>query len=97
MIRTTSTSKRMESGLGTTNKNNMAKAILEFNLNEEQYEFEQAVNAGKFRSVLWDLDQFLRSKTKYASDDATEEQLAAYYELRDELHKLIEENNITLD
>lgn len=75
----------------------MPEAILKFDLNEEQYEFEQAVNAGKYRSVLWDLDQFLRSKTKYASDDATEEQIAAYYELRDELHKLMEESNITLD
>jgi len=75
----------------------MPEAILKFNLNEEQYEFEQAVNAGKYHSVLWDLDQFLRSKTKYASDDATEEQLAAYYALRDELHKLMEEYNITLD
>jgi len=75
----------------------MPKAILEFDLNEEQYEFEQAVNAGKFRSVLWDLDQLLRNKTKYAPDDTTEEQIAAYYELRDELHKLMEEHNITLD
>lgn len=75
----------------------MPEAILKFDLNEEQYEFEQAVNAGKYRSVLWDLDQFLRSKTKYASDDTTEEQLTAYYELRDELHKLMEENNVTLD
>jgi len=75
----------------------MSEAILKFNLPEEQYDFEQAINAGKYRTVLWDLDQFLRSKTKYASDDATEEQIAAYYELRDELHKLMEEHNVTLD
>ena len=75
----------------------MPKATLEFNLNEEQYEFEQAVNAGKYRSVLWDLDQFLRSKTKYASEDTTEQEIAAYHVLRDELHKLMEENNVTLD
>jgi len=75
----------------------MPKAILEFDLNEEQYEFEQAANAGKYRSVLWDLDQFLRNKTKYALDDVTKEQIEAYYELRDELHKLMEEHSITLD
>jgi hypothetical protein len=75
----------------------MPIATLTFNLDEEQYEFEQAANAGKFRSVLWDLDQFLRNKTKYASDDATKEQIEAYYELRDELHKLMDEHNITLD
>jgi len=75
----------------------MPIATLTFDLDEEQYEFEQAVNAGKFRSVLWDLDQFLRNKTKYASDDVTKEQIEAYYALRDELHKLIDEHNITLD
>jgi hypothetical protein len=75
----------------------MSKAILEFNLPEDQYDFEQAVNASKYRTILWDLDQFLRNKTKYASDETTEEQLTAYYELRDELHKLMEEHNVTLD
>jgi len=75
----------------------MSKAILEFTLPDDQYDFEQAVNAGKYRSVLWDLDQFLRAKTKYASDDTTKEQIEAYYTLRDELHRLMEENNITLD
>jgi len=75
----------------------MSKATLTFDLPEEQYDFEQAVNAGKFRTVLWDLDQFLRNKTKYASNDTTEEQLTAYYALRDELHKLMDEHNITLD
>lgn len=75
----------------------MPRVTIEFNLPEEQYEFEQAVNAGKFRTVLWELDQFLRSKTKYADDNATEEQIAAYYELRDELHRLMGEDNVTLD
>jgi hypothetical protein len=73
------------------------EAILKFNLPDDQYDFDQAVNAGKYRSVLWDLDQFLRKHTKYASDDATKEQIEAYYALRDELHKLMDENNVTLD
>lgn len=75
----------------------MPIATLTFNIPDEQPEFEEATNAGKYRSTLWDLDQFLRNKTKYASDDVTEEQIAAYYELRDELHRLMQENNITLD
>jgi len=75
----------------------MPKAILEFDLNEDQYEFEQAVNASKYRSVLWDLDQFLRNITKYPSDDMKEDQLTPYYALREELHKLMDEYNITLD
>ena len=77
----------------------MPKAILEYNLDlpEDLEEFELANNARKFHSILWDLDQFLRRKAKYASDNTTEEQIAAYYELRDELYKLMDEHNITLD
>jgi hypothetical protein len=75
----------------------MAKAILEFNLPEEQVEFEQAVNASKYSSVLWDLDQLLRNKTKYASDDVTKEQLEAMYMVRDELWKILNEYNLDLN
>ena len=47
----------------------MAKAILEFNLPEDNQEFLLATSGLKFWSVLWELDQSLRSKTKYAPDD----------------------------
>jgi len=45
------------------------KAILEFNLPDDQQDFDLATSGLKFWSVLWDLDQSLRAKTKYASDD----------------------------
>lgn len=45
----------------------MAKAKLEFNLPEEQVEFELACKAGDMNSVLYSLDQELRSHLKYAT------------------------------
>jgi hypothetical protein len=75
----------------------MPKITVEYNLPEEQDEFETANNASKYYSVLWDLDQYLRNITKYASNDTTEDQLTAYYALRDEFHKLMVEHNVTLD
>jgi hypothetical protein len=45
------------------------KAVLEFNLPDDQQDFDLAVSGMKFWSVLYDLDQSLRTKTKYASDD----------------------------
>ena len=59
----------------------MPRAILEFNLPEEQFEFDQASNASKYCTALWELEQFLRDKTKHAPDSVTKEQLNAYHEL----------------
>ncbi len=75
----------------------MSKAILEFNLPEEQLEFEQAVNASKYSSVLWDLDQYLRGQVKYPAEKTHEEFIDAMAKVRDELWKLLDEHNITLD
>jgi hypothetical protein len=49
------------------------EAILKFNLPEERPEFELAVDASKWYSVCWDMDQYLRSQTKYAPDDMPDE------------------------
>ena len=73
------------------------KAILEFNLPDDQQDFELANNAMKFWSVLYELDQDLRSKTKYASDDLPQDKYDAYQEVRDMLHELMSNNNISLD
>jgi hypothetical protein len=72
------------------------KAILEYELPEDQIEFDLATSASKIHSVLWDLDQWLRSKTKYAPDGTSEGELKAYYACRDQLRELINENNINL-
>ena len=75
----------------------MPKATLEYNLPEEQDEFELAANAGKYYSVLWDIDQYMRNKVKYASDDTPELYREAIQMVRDELWKLLNENNIDLN
>jgi hypothetical protein len=73
------------------------KAILEFNLPDDQQDFELATKGLKFWSILWDLDQSLRSKTKYASDDLPQDKYDAYQEIRDELRELMSENMISFD
>jgi hypothetical protein len=73
------------------------KAILEFNLPDDQQDFELATKGLKFWSILWDLDQSLRSKTKYASDDLPQDKYDAYQEIRNELHELMSENMISFD
>jgi hypothetical protein len=45
------------------------KAILEFNLNEDDnIEFEYAIRGTDLAAILWDFDQELRRRYKYGSE-----------------------------
>jgi len=73
------------------------KAILEFNLPDDQQDFDLATKGLKFWNILWELDQSLRSKTKYAPDDLPQDKYDAYQEIREELRELMSNNNISFD
>jgi hypothetical protein len=69
------------------------KAKLEFDLPEEQVEFNLAINGSNWSFVAWKLDQELRGKIKY-SEDITEEQRDIYQEVRSLLHEVMVEQNV---
>jgi hypothetical protein len=71
------------------------KAILEFSLPEEEDEHSLAVNARKYYTVLWDIDQQLRNKIKYSN--ASDDTIAAYEETRDLLWELLNDKGLDLD
>ena len=71
------------------------KAILEFNLPEEETEFMEAVNGGMFKHVLWKLDQDLRGKLKY--ETLTECESKCYGMIRKDLHNLLRQNNLDIE
>jgi len=73
------------------------KAILEFNLPEDDQDYNLANNALNFWRVLYELDQELRAKTKYAPDDLPQDKYDAYQEIRDKLHELMRESHVDLD
>ena len=73
------------------------KAILEFNLPEDNIEYELVNNAGKMHSVLWEMDQWLRSNTKHAPDSMSEDTYNAYTKCIEQLLELMYEQNISLD
>jgi hypothetical protein len=73
------------------------KAILEFNLPEENTEYELVNNASKMYSVLWEMDQWLRSNTKHAPDSMSEDTYNAYLKCREQLQELMYEENISFD
>jgi len=69
------------------------KAKLEFNLPEEQIEFNLAVNGNKWSFVAWKVDQELRSKIKY-SESITEEQRDIYQEVRNLINEYMIEQGL---
>jgi hypothetical protein len=71
------------------------KATLTFNLPEEDHEYSNAVDGSKMRSILWDLDQWLRAKLKY--EELTDGKYDAFKETRDHLRELLREENIDLE
>lgn len=73
------------------------KAILEFNLPDDQEDFKMATNALSWYSVCWDLDQELRAKTKYAPDTLPQDKYDAYQEIRDLLREYMSDRNISFD
>lgn len=71
------------------------KATLEFNLPEENEEHKDAINGSLWKSVVWDIDQHLRSKIKYA--DLPDDQYKIYEDLREQLWQFVNENELTLN
>ena len=67
------------------------KAILVWNLPEEQMEYEVVSRGMDWALTLWDLDQYLRNQLKY--HDVGED----YQVIRDKLHELLEERQLSLD
>jgi len=70
------------------------KAILQFTLPEETHEYLNASQGAQMRTILWDVDQWLRAKLKY--EELTDGQYDAFKETRDYLSSLLIEENIDL-
>ena len=71
------------------------KALLEFDLPEEQDEHRVALDGVKWRAVVNDIANKMRSALKY-DDDLTPESSACLENLREELFQLIADRNLNL-
>lgn len=75
----------------------MGKIILEFDSVEEAEDARTAIDGWKYKLTLWDLDQELRSRIKYAEDDTDDKILEAYDDIRCLIRRYLEERNLELD
>jgi len=69
-------------------------ATLSFNLPEEKYEFDAAVNGDLWRSVVFDLCEELRRLTK---DETYPLDCYTLYFVRDRIRELMKEDNLFFD
>jgi hypothetical protein len=78
----------------------MGKIILEFDSFEEQDDARMALDGYKWKVAMWDLDQELRSVTKYGTFDgreATGEEQNMAESLRDSIREVLNRSNLNLD
>jgi hypothetical protein len=78
----------------------MGKIILEFDSFEEQDDARMALDGYKWKVAMWDLDQELRSVTKYGTFDgreATGEEQNMAQSLRDSIREVLNRSNLNLE
>jgi len=73
------------------------KAILKFDLPEDDRKFRMAINSNSMNTVLREMDEWLRSKTKYAPDSTSQDKMDAYELSRERLYQLLDQYNIDLE
>jgi hypothetical protein len=82
----------------------MAKIIIEFDAIEEAQEARTALDGGKWKALVWDLDQKLRNTTKYGASvvaygdkPATEVEIMIAEQYREIIQELINDYGLNLD
>jgi hypothetical protein len=68
------------------------KAVLEFDLPEDNVDFQAAINGHNYKSAISDFDQLLRSEMKYK--ELSHDTYKAYEYCRNELRKILEQDNL---
>ena len=81
----------------------MSKIILEFDGVEEQDDARTALDGSKWKMAMWDLDQLLRSTTKYDvsllkhNEQASEAEYEIAEKIREEIGRILGDYNLNLD
>jgi hypothetical protein len=81
----------------------MGKIILEFDSIEEQSDVRVALDGYKWKNAMWELDQLLRSTTKYGasmsdiSKEATFEEMDMADKIREAIREILNEHNLNLE
>ena len=81
----------------------MGEIILKFDSVEEAQDARTALDGWKWKIAMWDLDQKLRTVTKYAvslsnqGQEATSEEIDFAEKIREELRDILNTHNLNLE
>jgi hypothetical protein len=78
----------------------MGKIILEFDSHEDQDDARTALDGYKWKMAMWELDQLLRTATKYGSfenREATGAEQDMADKVRDAIRDILNEHNLDLE
>ena len=73
------------------------KAILEFELPDDQLEYEMAVNAEKMYSALLRIKKLIRAEVKHSPDGLTDAELKQWEIMQEEFYDILDNYNLKLD
>jgi ATP-dependent Zn protease len=79
------------------------KITIEFDGNEEENDARTALDGYKWKLAMWDLDQELRSIVKYQNSiinhnqTASSEEMETADKIREEIRRILENYNLSLD
>jgi hypothetical protein len=71
------------------------KVVLEFDLPEDEYYFQAAINGKKLKGISYDYDEKLRSIIKY--NDLTDEEYQTYQKCRDIFRQMFYDENLFIE
>lgn len=75
----------------------MSKIVLEFDGIEEADDARTALDGIKWKISMWELNQWLRSQTKYSPDSMSDDTYKAFEECKEKLHEILTDNYLQLD
>ena len=70
----------------------MGKVTFEFDTDTEAVEIRTHMDSASWKTLAWDLDQFLRRKVKYSEQNVDQNE-----EARDVLHQILNSYNLSFD
>jgi hypothetical protein len=78
----------------------VGKIILEFDSIEEKEDARDALDGSRWKSAVWDLDQYFRGIIKHGYDgnrEASSEEIDIADNMRTKLRSILEEYNLNLE
>jgi hypothetical protein len=72
------------------------KVIIEFELPEDQEQYDMANDAHRMYMAIWDIKQLFRSTLKYNPKGLTSKELEQWEAIREEFFDILDNNNLKL-